>query len=222
MPVAVSYPGVYLEEVPSGVRTIAAVATSVTAFLGRARRGPVDAPVVINSFGDFERVFGGLWIESTLGFAVRDFYLNGGSQAIIVRLFHAGTATAATGTTRRPRATAPGSLARAELAIGTLTLEAANEGAWGNALRVRVDHAVRPDDDTLFNVAVKDDSSGRVELFRNVSVAADHVRRIDNVLRNESTLLRTSGDLPKERPAPHPDPPSGADAFGDHTPATNI
>src|SRR5215210_4826537 len=88
MPITPTYPGVYIEEIPSGVRTIVGVATSITAFLGRALRGPTNEPVTINSFGDFERVFGGLWVESTLGYAVRDFYLNGGSQAIIVRLYN--------------------------------------------------------------------------------------------------------------------------------------
>jgi len=87
MPVAISYPGVYIEEIPSGVRTIVGVATSITAFIGRALRGPVDETITINSYGDYERIFGGLWLKSPMSFAVRDFYLNGGSQAIIVRLF---------------------------------------------------------------------------------------------------------------------------------------
>lgn len=87
MPSALSYPGVYIEEVPSGVRTITGVPTSIAAFIGRAARGPVDEPVTINGFGDFERIFGGLWLSSQLGFAVRDFFLNGGGQAIVVRLF---------------------------------------------------------------------------------------------------------------------------------------
>ncbi|HKI02135.1 MAG TPA: phage tail sheath C-terminal domain-containing protein [Thermoanaerobaculia bacterium] len=88
MPVTPTFPGVYIEEISSGVRTITGVATSITAFLGRALRGPVNEAVTINNFGDFERIFGGLWAGSSLGFAVRDFYLNGGSQAIVVRLFH--------------------------------------------------------------------------------------------------------------------------------------
>ena len=67
MPVSLSYPGVYIEEVPSGVRTITGVATSIAAFVGRARRGPVHEAVTINGFADFERQFGGLWAESTLG-----------------------------------------------------------------------------------------------------------------------------------------------------------
>lgn len=88
MPVIPSYPGVYIEEIPSGVRSVVGVATSITTFVGRALRGPVGEPVTINSFGDYERVFGGLWAESALGFAVRDFFLNSGGQAVIVRLFH--------------------------------------------------------------------------------------------------------------------------------------
>ncbi|MBX7167976.1 MAG: phage tail sheath subtilisin-like domain-containing protein [Pirellulales bacterium] len=88
MPTTPSYPGVYIEEIPSGVRTIVGVATSITAFVGRARRGPTDEPTMIHNFGEFERQFGGLWSESKLGFAVRDFFLNGGSDALIVRLFN--------------------------------------------------------------------------------------------------------------------------------------
>src|SRR5205085_1482690 len=89
MPVAPTYPGVYIEEIPSGVRTITGVATSITAFVGQALSGPTDEPITINNFGDFERLFGGLWKDSSLGYAVRDFFLNSGSQAIIVRLFEA-------------------------------------------------------------------------------------------------------------------------------------
>lgn len=87
MPVQPTYPGVYIEEIPSGVRTITGVATSITAFLGRAARGPVNEPFTITSYGDFERTFGGLLVDYPMSYAVRDFYLNGGSEAIIVRLF---------------------------------------------------------------------------------------------------------------------------------------
>jgi len=88
MPVQTTYPGVYVEEIPSGVRTIIGVATSVTAFVGRARRGPVNRPITINSFGDFERTFGALWLDGPMSYSVRDFYQNGGSQGVVVRLFH--------------------------------------------------------------------------------------------------------------------------------------
>src|SRR4051812_18034912 len=86
MPVVPTYPGIYIEEIPSGVRTITGVATSITAFIGSAPRGPVDEPTTINSFADYERIFGGLSRDTTMSYAVRGFYLNGGSQAVIVRL----------------------------------------------------------------------------------------------------------------------------------------
>jgi phage tail sheath protein FI len=89
MPVApaVSYPGVYIQEVPSDVRTITPVETATTAFIGRALCGPVNKPVICNSYADFQRIFGGRWLESTLGYAVSDFFQNGGSKAVVVRLY---------------------------------------------------------------------------------------------------------------------------------------
>jgi phage tail sheath protein FI len=86
MPVTPTYPGVYVEEIPSGVRTIAEVATSITAFIGRTQSGPVNEPLTVNSFKEFEQTFGGLWNESMLSFCVRDFFVNGGTSATIVRL----------------------------------------------------------------------------------------------------------------------------------------
>src|SRR6266849_6419843 len=133
MPSALTYPGVYVEEIPSGVRTITGVATSITAFIGRARRGPANVSVTINNFGDFESTFGGLWDSSALGFAVRDFFLNGGGQAIIVRLYHDDPGN--------PKATpaVPPPAPAAPLPVGDLKFVAANQGQWGVGLRVTVD-----------------------------------------------------------------------------------
>ncbi len=88
MPITPTYPGVYIEEIPSGVRTIIGVATSITAFVGGAARGPVNWPTTINNFGDYQRTFGGLSLDSPMSYAVRDFFQNGGNQAVSVRLFH--------------------------------------------------------------------------------------------------------------------------------------
>jgi phage tail sheath protein FI len=214
MPTLTTYPGVYLEEIPSGVHTITGVATSVTAFVGRAIRGPVDSddesPVTINSYGDFERIFGGLWGESALGFAVRDFYLNGGSQALIVRLFHSKG----------------GTNDFASLTSDSLNLIAAQPGAWANSLRVRIDYNTRPlpdnspDPDT-FNLTVRDGETGQIEVLRNVSVVAGNLRLVDKVLENESKLVRVNGALPNARPAAHPDPQPGEDVWGDNATPTN-
>src|SRR6476620_5277352 len=128
MPVQTTYPGVYIEEIPSGVRTITGVATSITAFIGRALMGPLDEPTIINSFADYERQFGGLWSESTMSYAVQDFYLNGGSQAVIVRVDNnAGTAEIGLST----GGSSPNDL---------LILEAYSPGSWGSALRAEVNY----------------------------------------------------------------------------------
>ena len=60
--------------------------TATTAFLGMLRDGPVRAPAVVASFAEFEATFGGLWSQSDLPFAIRDFFANGGAQAVITRL----------------------------------------------------------------------------------------------------------------------------------------
>jgi len=218
MPVTPTYPGVYIEEISSGVRTITGVATSITAFVGRAMRGPVDRPSTINSYADFERIYGGLWLESSMRYAVRDYFLNGGGQAVIVRLYREDTEENAL--PDKARLTLPGG--------GGLILEAANPGTWGNHLRARVDHDVSPEvavrmglaATDLFNLAIHDGQTGTTEMFRNVSVVAGP-RRLDTVLKNRSTLVRTSGALPDTRPNAHSDPQAGADVWGDNQPPTN-
>jgi uncharacterized protein len=89
MPVSPTYPGVYIQEDQSPVHTITPVSTSTTAFVGRTLRGPVNEPTICNSFGDFVQIFGGLWLDNSLGYAVSDFFLNGGSKAVIVRAYNA-------------------------------------------------------------------------------------------------------------------------------------
>ena len=58
MPVSPTYPGVYVQEVPSGVRTIVGVATSITLFIGRTKFGPMNDPVRLTTYSDFVRAFG--------------------------------------------------------------------------------------------------------------------------------------------------------------------
>jgi phage tail sheath protein FI len=80
------YPGEFVEDVPNGVRTIAGVSTSVTAFIGAASRGSSYHAVHIDSFGKFEQRFGGLVASYDLGYAVQQFFLNGGEDAWVVRV----------------------------------------------------------------------------------------------------------------------------------------
>jgi len=192
MPVTPTYPGVYIEELPSGVRTIVGVATSITAFVGRTRRGPADEPTIVNNYGDFERVFGGLWEGSKLPYAVRDYFLNGGAQAVIVRLYHAEDDQQA-------------SPSNASFAIDGLAVQAAYPGSWGKNLRLSVGSEVSKEvadslglqPDQLFSLAVVDTSAnGRSEQFNNLTLESGS-RRIDTVLLNESKLLRWKGTYSK-------------------------
>jgi uncharacterized protein len=197
MPVSLTYPGVYVEEISSGVRTITGVATSITAFLGRAKRGPVNEPETINSFADFERSFGGLWADCPMSYAVRDFFLNGGSQALIVRLYKEGDAAQAGGSK-------PDGIAKKT--IGGLNLMAATPGSWGNNLVVTIntdditkDVATRYGlkKEQLFNLIIEEKSNGSVsrrEEFKNVATNDGSndagSRRVDRVLSSESSLVR--------------------------------
>ena len=95
MAVSPTYPGVYIEELPSGVHTIIGVATSITAFVGRTQAGPTNEGVTLTTFGDYERTFGGLDPDFPVSYAVSDFFANGGGVAIVVRLFHDAGAAAA-------------------------------------------------------------------------------------------------------------------------------
>lgn len=199
MPVTTTYPGVYIEEIPSGVRTITGVATSITAFIGRARRGPVNKAETVHNFGGYERLFGGLDLNSSMSFAVRDFFLNGGAQAVIVRLYHADTDPGA-------------DPAKTSLTVGGVAMEAASEGAWGVNLRAETDLNVSADvaanlglaESDLFNLTVRDAGSGDTEKYLNLSFK-ESARRVDRVLAAQSALVRWKGSYPGTPPTPAAD-----------------
>jgi hypothetical protein len=204
MPAALTYPGVYIEEIPSGVRTIMGVATSITAFVGRAKKGKLNEPITINGFGDFERTFGGLWRESSMGYAVRDLYLNGGNQAVIVRLAN-GANPAATNV--------------------NMEVTALNEGSWGNDIRFRIDAVdenvakdigkrfkgqgfSKPDGTELaqgdfFNLTVRDVNAKITEEYINLTVEQSP-NKVDRVLER-SKLIKLE-NVPGAVPGPHAKP----------------
>ncbi|HEV8325051.1 MAG TPA: phage tail sheath C-terminal domain-containing protein [Myxococcota bacterium] len=202
MPVQLTAPGVYIEEIPSGVRTITGVATSITAFVGRTKWGPVAEPTLLGSFGEFERKFGGLWQDSPLSYAVRDFYLNGGSQALIVRLFKPGVST--DGVAKTASLGGAYGSGSAGGGGGGLLLEASSPGEWGNKLTVSVDTNVPGDSSgvaarlgvataDLFNLTVTYDGVQEV-VVRNVTVK-ESARRVDRVLEQESRLVRVQKSI---------------------------
>ncbi|QHQ36682.1 phage tail sheath C-terminal domain-containing protein [Algicella marina] len=162
MAVNVSYPGVYIQEVPSGSRAIAGVPTSIAAFVGYTARGPVDEAVQIFSYADFERRFGGLHRDSDLSYAVSHFFLNGGGTCWIVRIAENAAAASVD--------------LQTSAGATTLTATASSEGAWGNALRITVDYGTS-DPLNTFNLTVAEvaDQNGRLvtlrsETHRNLSM----------------------------------------------------
>jgi len=88
-------PGVYVEEVSFRAKSIEGVSTSTTAFVGPTRKGPVGGagqiPELITSFGDFERIYGGVEDLSSginyLAHAVRAYFNEGGSRLYVSRTF---------------------------------------------------------------------------------------------------------------------------------------
>jgi hypothetical protein len=84
MPINPTYPGVYLQEIPSGVRTITGVSTSITLFIGRTKKGELNKPVLCLNYGDFERNFSSIYAGSDMARAVNLFFQNGGSQCYVM------------------------------------------------------------------------------------------------------------------------------------------
>ena len=170
------------------MRPIIGVSTSTTAFVGRASKGPVDKATLIHGFGDYERVFGGLWNESRMSFAVRQYFQNGGRDAVIVRV--APGATLAVWALPCP----PEKNTKV-----TLALEASSVGAWANELVVTVDDETiekvdgeTPSKATLFNLTVLDQVSGESETLRNLSIVRGSANYFATVLAQRSRFLRAS------------------------------
>ena len=170
MPVALSYPGVYVEELPSGVRTISGVATSIALFIGWAARGPTDTAVRLTSFSDYERRYGGLDGRTLLGHAVQQFYNNGGSDAYVLRI-------------------PPGDEVSAACAIDTLAITASSPGAWAADYRVQL--TARADDPTRFRLDVLFHPShdAVVESFQNLSMTAGDARFVETVINGVSAFI---------------------------------
>ena len=126
MPIQPTYPGVYVQEIPSGVRTITGVSTSITLFIGQGIWGPVDDPVLCLSYTDFDRNFTSDTTQGDLARSVRLFFLNGGTQCYIKRL--AKSATAAKTTLKDTGA------------ADTLIITAKYPGTFGSNIAVVVDN----------------------------------------------------------------------------------
>ncbi len=187
---------------PAGSQgAIERASTGVTAFVGRSLKGPINEPVAIASFADYQKVFGGLWQPSTLSYALEQFFENGGRRAIVVRVVNGG---------RPPTITLPAS------GGGALQLVGLSPGSREH-LRASVDYDGIPDaEGDRFNLVLQRvgaPGSGLVEeqeLHRRVSVRPDAGRYVVDVL-TQSKLARVIGAPPALRPdRPPPSTPGGS------------
>jgi hypothetical protein len=193
MPVAVSYPGVYVEEISSGVRTITGVATSITAFIGRTQRGPANYPVRIQSFGEFERTFGGLLAESTLSYAVAQFFQNGGGDALIVRIAASDGAASTAASVKSLKSDPTGT---ASTTTDALSLAAASLGTWGDSLWAHIEPVPSDATNTVFGLSILDSATGTSEQYLNLSTDPASPRYVKSFLEKNSSLVRVTGTVP--------------------------
>lgn len=175
--VQVSYPGVYIQEVSSGVRAITGVSTSIGAFLGRASKGPIDKAVRLFSYADYQRSFGEPHPAGDLAEAVKLFFDNGGSDCYVIRI-------------------APGAL-RGEAIIknlaggNVLKAKAKAKGSWANTVRLEVDYNTPYPDDT-FNLRVIHEEGGvavKTESFMGLTMDHNSPRFAPDFVKSSSALI---------------------------------
>lgn len=222
MPVSVSYPGVYIEEISSGVHTITGVATSIAAFVGWAPEGATKKSMLVQSWSDFANEFGGLTqsdgTPNYLGYAVNQFFNNGGQQAYIVRLV---ASNAKTGQVTIESDSSPGGVA--------FKVEAADQGQWSASYGVRIvasPLAIDPTG-TRFTLLVvytsPSDIESTVESFANLSNDPNDTqnRFVQSVINDpnggSSFINVTPGSSTGLVPRPNPKPPPSAAASSSPT-----
>ncbi len=195
MPVTPTYPGVYIEEVPSSVRTIMGVATSIAAFVGKAKRGPVNKAERVLSFSEFVRKFGGLSASSQMSYAVQQFFLNGGNETWIVRI------------AKNPKSAGVKDDISIPLngpAEKLLKVIAKFEGKTGNDIRIDVDYSKARNPASAFNLTVRYEpqdspTEARTELFTDLTMGHSDPRYAVRIINQQSDLIQVEEILDPQK-----------------------
>lgn len=124
-----SRPAVYVERADALGPPPVVLRTDIAAFVGIARRGPLDTPVPVESFRQFAAHFGEFTGAGYLAYAVRGFFENGGRRCWIVRVANNDAAGGAHAASVAVFDTAGRVLFR---------VYASSPGTWGNALKLDV------------------------------------------------------------------------------------
>ncbi len=147
-------PGVYVEEFDSGVKAMEGVGTSTAGFVGLAARGPVSGrPVLLTSFADYRRRFGGYLSELEYGGyrylpnCVEQFFTNGGSTCYVMRV-------------------APENAVAAKSADGPMVVTAMDPGTWANTMLAFVTRTVRARTQIL---SIQDSTNGKQYQLKNTA-----------------------------------------------------
>lgn len=190
MPELRAYPGVFVKELAHRPPPISAIPTAVTAFIGRAARGPLNQPLAISSWGDYQNLFGiadpsdPLADELPMAASVALFFTNGGSRALIVRVENGA----------RP------AIIQLPCASGVLQLQARDPGRWGNALRATVSPSAQGAE--RFTLLLEETGTSvsrhpiQSESHSDLSCSPSSSRFIKNVLAKESRLVLIEGQVP--------------------------
>ncbi len=183
-----SYPGVYVEEVSSGVRPIEAASTSTAAFVGLAEMGPDDEAKRITSWTEFQKYYGTFIDDGYLAESVFQFFNNGGRQCYIVRVTRSDAVKA--DVTVQNRADTP---------FNSLIFSAKNKGAWGNYLYLQIEDG-STDPGNTFKISIRKQKEVDVvpedflniaplEVHDNLGMDPDDSNFVVNVLRQRSNLI---------------------------------
>src|SRR5450631_997666 len=168
---------------------IARLSTARTAFVGRTLRGPVNHPILITSFTEFQHMFGGLWQPSPLGYAVEQFFDNGGREALIVRVVNGARSATLTlragATVLRLRAVRPGTREFLRASVDYDNIPAADIADFNLTVqRVRVQGTAQVEDK---------------EIFHKLSVLPTAPGYLPQAIR-DSQMIEPAGDIPAQRP----------------------
>ncbi|MFQ5548866.1 MAG: hypothetical protein ACE5FV_11285 [Woeseia sp.] len=172
---------------------------TVAAFVGRALRGPLNTPTLIDNFASFRRRFGGHWRRSSLGPAVRQFFEHGGNELYVVRVAN----------------NARGAMICLPAKGGVLVLRALEPGSTEN-IRAAVDYdGIDEQDEQHFNLTIQriTPDTGLVvdqEIYRRLQCDADRRAFIGDALLG-SALVRARFPLPDGRPLATTDTGPGFD-----------
>lgn len=175
------HPGVYIEEVPSGVRPIEGVSTSTAAFIGKAEKGPLDRALMVTSFIEFQATFGTFQNDSYLAHAALQFFNNGGKRLYIVRVaLNAVAADIAIADRKTPTP------------AKTLTIFANSAGAWGNALDIDIANGGQ-NAGNEFKITVKLNGT-TIEVHDNLSMNPDATNFVEKIVTANSKVIRAVVD----------------------------